>query len=340
MKSSASEMSKAQRSKSFQREGPNWVLIAGSALISTLSIRLGYKLKQVLDEKEQNSADDALKGNENPTEQKKSRNCYLQSGSNCLVQDDENCYSCLSGTRPMVRQHCNDPVLRDPKMTLPLVMVPAPEFSKENGEAWLSSTDRLDLPQKPLHNSNSCESLCVSEAGSDIFLKREVIQKLRQQLKRRDETILAMQEQIVELQSSLNAQLCHSTHLQSLLDVANREVFESERETQRLRKAITDHCVGQVDSSGNPPTGRIWPVEGRKDFANGHREVEKHLGSSEKERADRKQIEMLKHEVDGLKEAIEGKEYLIRNYKDQKSELSMKIKELQERLDSQLPNIL
>lgn len=62
MKSSTSEMSKAQRSKSFQREGPNWVLIAGSALISTLSIRLGYKLKQVLDEKEQNSADDALKG--------------------------------------------------------------------------------------------------------------------------------------------------------------------------------------------------------------------------------------------------------------------------------------
>nr|GMD58435.1 uncharacterized protein LOC109172453 isoform X2 [Ipomoea batatas] len=336
MKSSAHEMSKAQRSKSFQREGPNWVLIAGSALISTLSIRLGYKLKQVLDEKEQNSADDALKGNENPTEQKKSMNCHLQSGSNFLVQDDESCYSCLSGTRPMVRQHGNDPVLRDPETTLPLVMVPAPEFSKENGEAWLSSTDRLELPQKPLHNSNSCDSLCVSEAGSDIFLKREVIQKLRQQLKRRDETILEMQEQIVELQSSLNAQLCHSTHLQSLLDVANRELFESERETQRLRKAITDHCVGQVDSSGNP----IWPVNGRNGFANGHHEVEKHLGSSEKERADRKQIELLKHEVDGLKEVIEGKEYLIRNFRDQKSELSMKIKELQERLDSQLPNIL
>lgn len=240
----------------------------------------------------------------------------------------------------MVKQHCNDPVLRDPEMTLPLVMVPAFEFSKENG-AWMSSTDHLELPQKPLlHNSNSSESLCVSETGSDIFSKREVIQKLRQQLKRRDETILEMQEQIVELQNSLNAQLCHSTHLQSLLDAANRELFESERETQRLRKAITDHCVAQVDSSGNPPTGPIWPVEGRNGFANGHHEVERHSGSSEKERIDRKQIEMLKHEVDGLKEVIEGKEYLIQNYKDQKSELSMKIKELQERLDYQLPNIL
>lgn len=29
-------------------EGPNWILIAGAALLSTLSIRIGCKLKQAL----------------------------------------------------------------------------------------------------------------------------------------------------------------------------------------------------------------------------------------------------------------------------------------------------
>lgn len=43
------------KSKSFQGEGPNWVLIAGGALLSTLSIRLGFKLKQALDTKHDKS---------------------------------------------------------------------------------------------------------------------------------------------------------------------------------------------------------------------------------------------------------------------------------------------
>ena len=41
-------------SRSFQGEGPNWVLIAGGALLSTLSIRLGYKLKQAIDTNHKN----------------------------------------------------------------------------------------------------------------------------------------------------------------------------------------------------------------------------------------------------------------------------------------------
>ena len=49
---------------------------------------------------------------------------------------------------------------------------------------------------------------------------------------------------------------------------------------------------------------------------------------------------MLRRQVGGLKEVIEGKEYLLQSYKEQKAELSTKIKELQQRLDSQLPNIL
>nr|GLL19654.1 uncharacterized protein LOC109157541 isoform X1 [Ipomoea trifida] len=343
MKSRTNGISRAQKSKALQGEGPNWVLIAGGALLSTLSVRLGYKLKQVLDVKQQNTTGNTSKENNKPAERKKARNCHLQSSSYCFNQDDENCYNCLSGTRDVMdmKQQFNGQGLTESETELPLVTVPSLEFSRENGGVWSSSVDRLELPQKPLHLSNGSESPCVSESGSDIFSKREVIQKLRQQVKRRDEMILEMQEQIVELQSSLNAQLSHSSHLQSLLDVANRDLFDSEREIQRLRKVIADHCVGQADSCEKLPTvPSLWGSEGRNGHANGHFEAERHLKSSEKGRGDGERIEMLRREVAELKEVIDGKEYLLQSYKEQKAELSTQVKELQQRLDSQLPNIL
>nr|GMC57919.1 uncharacterized protein LOC109157541 isoform X1 [Ipomoea batatas] len=363
MKSRTNGISRAQKSKALQGEGPNWVLIAGGALLSTLSVRLGYKLKQVLDAKQQNTTGNTSKENNKPAERKKARNCHLQSSSYCFNQDDENCYNCLSvnisppetrvvywhiprkcpRTRDVMdmKQQCNGQVLTESETELPLVTVPSLEFSRENGGMCSSSVDRLELPQKPLHLSNGSESPCVSESGSDIFSKREVIQKLRQQVKRRDEMILEMQEQIVELPSSLNAQLSHSSHLQSLLDVANRDLFDSEREIQRLRKVIVDHCVGQADSCEKLPTvPSLWGSEGRNGYANGHFEAERHLKSSEKGRGDGERIEMLRREVAELKEVIDGKEYLLQSYKEQKAELSTQVKELQRRLDSQLPNIL
>lgn len=213
-------------------------------------------------------------------------------------------------------------------MALPLVTVSAPIYNKENGVMWASSPDRLELPQKPFHRSNSSDSPCVSESGSDIFSKREVIQKLRQQLKRRDDMILEMQDQIAELQNSLSSQRSHSDHVQSLLEAANRDLFDSEREIQRLRKAIADICVGQPGPTEKPYGNGN---------SNGYIDIESSLDSMDK---GSDKIDMLKREVGELKELIEGKDYLLQNYKEQKSELSLKVKELQHRLDSQLPNIL
>lgn len=224
---------------------------------------------------------------------------------------------------------------------LPLVMVPASEFNKENGVIWASSPDRLELPAKQFHHSNCSDSPSVSESGSDIFSKREVIHKLRHQLKRRDDMIMEMQDQIVHLQNSLNAQLSHSSHLQSQLDASNQDLFDSEREIQRLRKAIADHCLGQSGSNDKSPssTVRSWPSETRNGHTNGYMDVNCNFDLPEKVR-DGERIDMLKKEVGDLKELIEGKEYLLQSYKEQKTELSLKIKEMQQRLDSQLPNIL
>lgn len=62
MKPRTNGVPRAQKSRNFQGEGPNWVLLAGGALLSTLSIRLGYKLKQALDTKQQENASNGLKG--------------------------------------------------------------------------------------------------------------------------------------------------------------------------------------------------------------------------------------------------------------------------------------
>jgi chromosome segregation ATPase len=231
-------------------------------------------------------------------------------------------------------------MLSESDVALPLVMVPAAEFTKENGVMWVSSPDRLELPPKPFSHSNCSDSPSVSESGSDILSKREVIQKLRQQLRRRDDMILEMQDQILEIQNSLNAQLTLSSNLQSKLDAANRDLFDSGREIQRLRKAIADHCVKHVDTNDRPSTITAWPSEARNGHANGYLDGESNFETSEKGRGDGGRIEMLKREVGDLKEVIEGKEYLLQSYKEQKAELSMKIMELQHRLDSQLPNIL
>ncbi|CAN4114143.1 unnamed protein product [Withania somnifera] len=319
--------SRSQRSKGVQNEGPNWVIIAGSALLSTLSVRLGYKLKQVLDSRQQNKSTSSLKENEKAADRIKLGNGHLQSSTYYFAQDDYGCYNCNTGAGELgiIKQQCNG---AEPEMVPP------------SGGAWSSSPERLELPQKPFHHSNSSESPCVSESGSDIYSKREVIQKLRLQLKRREEMILEMQEQIVDLQASLNNQLSHSAHLQSLLDAANKDLFDSEREIQRLRKAIADHCVGQVGSCDKPPTVPVWPVEVRYGHTNGHPEMDRNSDTSEKGRGDGERLEMLKREKDELKEVIEGKDYLIRSYKEQTAELSIKVKELQQRLDAQVQSLL
>ncbi|XVE90383.1 hypothetical protein DITRI_Ditri20bG0073400 [Diplodiscus trichospermus] len=330
MNTRSGRVSRSQKSKNIQVEGPNWILIAGGALLSTLSIRLGYKLKQALDTKQQDNATTSSKGNGASDRRR----------SSGVMQLSYN-LSCPNGGESIGEKHPpTGQMLPESEGALPLVTVPTSEYNKDNGVMWASYTDRLELPPKPFHHSNCSDSPCVSESGSDIFSKWEVIQKLRQQLKRRDDMILEMQDQIMELQNSLNAQVSHSSHLQSQLDAANRDLFDSEREIQRLRKAIADHCVAHIGTNEKTSTVTAWPSDIRNGHVNGYLDGESNSDSPEKGRGDGERIDMLKREVGELKEVIEGKEYLLQSYKEQKMELSMKIRDLQQRLDSQLPNIL
>lgn len=98
MKPRTNEVSQRSRGLQGQGQGPNWVLIAGSALLSTLSIHLGYKLKQVLDTKKPENSNNSLKGKGKSTDENKSRSFHLHSSAYCFPDHVDGCYNSYSGT--------------------------------------------------------------------------------------------------------------------------------------------------------------------------------------------------------------------------------------------------
>lgn len=55
MKSKTNRSIQKARKTDNVQGGPNWVLVAGGVLLSTLSVKLGCKLKQLFDAKQRNS---------------------------------------------------------------------------------------------------------------------------------------------------------------------------------------------------------------------------------------------------------------------------------------------
>ncbi|OAO99662.1 hypothetical protein AXX17_AT4G31800 [Arabidopsis thaliana] len=90
-------VSRHQRFESFRGEGPNWILIAGGALLSTLSIRFGYKLKQSIDSKPPHSnATGGLKPN-GTTDRGRFKGCCLHSNASPCERNNDCCFHCTPG---------------------------------------------------------------------------------------------------------------------------------------------------------------------------------------------------------------------------------------------------
>ena len=159
---------------------------------------------------------------------------------------------------------------------------------------------------------------------------------------------MEMQAQIADFKSSLNIQVTLPTNLQSQLDATNRDLFESEWEIQHLRKIIADHCVAEALPHEKPLQAGLWQSDAAASdyghsngYANGSvDDPELHSVGIEKKKGEAERVEMLKKEVVELKEVIEGKDFVLQSYKEQKVELCSTIRELQEKLSAQVPNIL
>ncbi|KAG5412412.1 hypothetical protein IGI04_008731 [Brassica rapa subsp. trilocularis] len=92
--------SKHQRAeKVCGQGGPNWILIAGGALLSTLSIRFGYKLKQspLFKPPHHSNASPGFKANGTSERQ---RCCCLHSSttSSCAKNNGYSCFRSVPGT--------------------------------------------------------------------------------------------------------------------------------------------------------------------------------------------------------------------------------------------------
>ncbi|PPD68993.1 hypothetical protein GOBAR_DD34127 [Gossypium barbadense] len=72
-------------------------LNAGGALLSTLSIHLGFEMKQALDNNQQYEASTRSKGigssNRRPS------GCHLHSNMYSFTQEDDECFNCISSVR-------------------------------------------------------------------------------------------------------------------------------------------------------------------------------------------------------------------------------------------------
>lgn len=275
---------RSEKLKHVEEASPNWVFIVGGALLSTLSIRLCCKLKQALEVKRSTKTHVSSKESGNSTPNKRHESCKLHSQLYRFSHYEDGCYQYLTGISDGAsgaKYTPISPMCKDCDNSLPMVKVPSTAHSSINngGATQASLLDRLELPLNPFNHPNSLDSPCISESGSDIYSKREVMQKLQQQIKRRDDMITEMQAQITYLQNSLNVQIAHSTQLQVQLDSSYGELFDSEREIQRIRKAIADQCAGMNAS----------------------------LDSDEKARGEEDMIEMLRKSIKELKEVIEGK---------------------------------
>lgn len=241
------------------QEGLNWVVLLGGAIVSALSVTLGRKLKQALEinrerdtkslnEPEGSSATNRTSG----VHPLRSNLDYCRQGGvvciHCFPGSSDGAVEMKLGPQDANFQFDNDSHTISPKQCK-LSEIQIYSESTANSPLWVSP-EQLDLANVHLQQSNSSESVCTSDTGSDLFSKRDFIHRLREQLKRRDEMIMEMQVQITDQLQIINNQISHMTNLQSQLDAANRESFGTEREIQRLRKAIADHCAGHaVDMS-------------------------------------------------------------------------------------------
>lgn len=344
---------RSEKLKHVEEASPNWVVIAGGALLCTLSIKLCCKLKQAFEVKRSAKAHVSSKENGRSTPNRSHESCKLQSQSHRFTHNEDGCCQYVTGISDSTygaKYTPISPMCMDGDNSLPMVKVPSAHSSIDNGGAMQASLlDHLELPLNPFNHPNSLDSSCISESGSDIYSKRDVMQKLQQQIKRRDDMIMEMQAQMTYLQNSLNVQMVHTTHLQAQLDSSYRELFDSKREIRRIRKAIADHCMCMNVSLEKPLPPRHQLSQAANWRAGEHHDdsddVELICIGAEKARGEDDMIEMLRKSVKEIKEVIEGKDFLIENYKEQKRiELCSKMPELQltgpsEQVSS-VPNIL
>ncbi|XP_059072781.1 uncharacterized protein LOC131055466 isoform X2 [Cryptomeria japonica] len=211
--------------------GPNWVIIFGGAIVSILSVKLGRKLREAIGT---NWKRDDVKTLNEPDRKSDTQGTLgvnpLHSRLCCYRLDGvvRNHYV-SGGSHGMVEMKVGpqDAVCQcenKSSHTLALLQQKLSEFSvpcnsRENIPLW-ECLEQHDISNGHLQQSNSSESVSTSDTSPDLLTKRDVARRLRQQMQ---------------------------------LDAANKDLFGAEREIQRLRKAIADHCAGNaVDMSCSP----------------------------------------------------------------------------------------
>ncbi|GLJ12473.1 hypothetical protein SUGI_0191730 [Cryptomeria japonica] len=298
--------------------GPNWVIIFGGAIVSILSVKLGRKLREAIGT---NWKRDDVKTLNEPDRKSDTQGTLgvnpLHSRLCCYRLDGvvRNHYV-SGGSHGMVEMKVGpqDAVCQcenKSSHTLALLQQKLSEFSvpcnsRENIPLW-ECLEQHDISNGHLQQSNSSESVSTSDTSPDLLTKRDVARRLRQQMQ---------------------------------LDAANKDLFGAEREIQRLRKAIADHCADQWKM--HMVLQLVMPItamEKLTDFKNRNRARDRKEAMATDEYTI-ESVKDLEREVAELKQLVSGKNHLLEAYERQRIELCSQLKELHLNLGTQVGSVL
>ncbi|CAM6088670.1 unnamed protein product [Calypogeia fissa] len=144
-------------------------------------------------------------------------------------------------------------------------------------------------------SATECNDLTVLSPPARLGYpsRRDMVHRLRQQLKSRDEMILDMQAQISDQERLISLHQARCKDLESRLEEANNTLFESNLEIQRLRRAVAEYLTGQFPSSGNSSS-----ISSRRDAYEMHQQDDSFLLRESQRLA--KELEMREEEKQEL----------------------------------------
>ncbi|KAG0583316.1 hypothetical protein KC19_3G126400 [Ceratodon purpureus] len=208
-----------------KRDGPNWFMIAGGAVVMAVSVAFGRK--KILSEGDKTK------------ERAPNGGAWSQAASH---DDDDtgsvHTYETVHNGTPFwdkpesgAQSHAEFE-FHSFKTKRPAPNDPSPQVSKFCRQ--LSHNSVCQSNEDPVQSDSQTST--ALRAG--LTARREMVHRLRQQIRSRDAMIYDMQTQLADQEQMINMHRNHSADLQECVQAVNAKLFEANLEVQRLHREL------------------------------------------------------------------------------------------------------
>ncbi|KAL3696918.1 hypothetical protein R1sor_010994 [Riccia sorocarpa] len=259
----------------IRKEGPNWILLVGGALVTAIGVLIVKKRKPPTCEEKIIEKAVATPGKDlTRRESVRSRTSEPAIDSpfsgDAYIVNENRARSQSDGSRAGSEWGEDGCTPSSPPGQCDFACRHI-QFSKGSNH----SSRTIMTPTSPPENYRESST----SEGNDMSLspvnrsgypsRRDKMHRLRQQRKSRDEITDDLIAQIADRERLISDQQAHCRDLEGRLEAANRSLFECKREIHRLRKALPDYLTSHV------PVSELWdpssmPDGGLRDLDDGY----------------------------------------------------------------------